>query len=150
MKFPVKFLIAVLAFIIGLTGVIICIVPHYGPEKVVQNFFTAAEEGNVQKMLDCTVASQMGGEFAEGLLSQTNAAEIKNNVFGVPEGGTLVEVEVLGFAVDEAVVDTLAGYEVTALVKVVYKDAEGAEQELIMQESFSLMDAGNGYKITLF
>lgn len=151
MKFPVKFVIAVCVLLVGLAGLIVCVVPHYGVEKVVYQYIDAAQDGDVEEMMECTAVSQLAGAFGgldvSGMMGSVSPESVIRDTFGIPGDATLVSVDTLGCTVEEGNTFYGAGYRVRALIKTVYTDVEGAEQTRITEKSFSVMDTGEGYKI---
>ena len=148
MKFPIKFLVALLALVLGITGILVCVIPHYGPEKVVYDYVAAIEKGNAEKIVDCYATSTLTGvdSSALGELSSTVSANLAQRMLNIPKESKVESMDVLGCSVEEDK-DILNGYNVTALIEGKYVDAEGATQTTVVARNFAIVQTSKGYKI---
>ena len=148
MKFPIKFLVALLALVLGITGILVCVIPHYGPEKVVYDYVAAIEKGDAEKIVDCYATSQLTGMDSSVLneMSSAVSANLAQLMLNVPKESKVESMDVLGCSVEEDK-ETLNSYNVTALIEGKYVDAEGATQTTVVTRSFALLKTPNGYKI---
>lgn len=147
MKFPIKFLVALLALILGITGVLVCVIPHYGPEKVVYDYVAAVEKGDADKITDCYASSLLSEmDSVLGELSGAVSAHLAQSMLGISKEAKVESVKVLGCSVEESE-DTLNSYEIVALIEGEYVDAEGATQTQVKSRSFSVAKTQKGYKI---
>ena len=68
MKLPVKLLIALLAAVVGLVGVIVCVTPSRpAPDKTMEKYIAAINKADANKMQDCyataAIMQQLGDAF---------------------------------------------------------------------------------------
>lgn len=154
MKFPIKFIIALCALVIGITGILICVLPHYGAQKVVYDFIKATEKGDTEAMLNCTALSQMSSQLSSSvnseLLSATDPADpdaLIRSMLSLPSEVDVTGVTVLGCTAEETVELSAPGYRVTALIQATYIDGEGEEQTDIVSRNYHIAKIGNDYKI---
>ncbi|MEE0928821.1 MAG: hypothetical protein UIG59_06485 [Acutalibacteraceae bacterium] len=156
MKFPVKFIIAVCALVIGISGIVACVVPYYGPEKVVYQYVKAAADGDLQKMYKCTVAPEISdtldGTNLEGIIDAGSDLVSSEGLAGLivsppADDPKILSMKILGCTL-EAGGDYLGvGYEVKALIETVYTVDDGEELEYLSEKTFRLVKTNNGYKI---
>ncbi len=154
MKFPVKFIIALCAILIGISGILVCVLPHYGAQKVVYDFVEAVERGDTEAMLNCTALSQMSSQLSSSvsseLMSATDPADpdaLIRSMLSLPSGSDVTSVTVLGCTAEETVELSAPGYRVTALIQATYIDDEGEEQTDIVSRNYHIAKIGNDYKI---
>ena len=165
MKFPKKFIAAVLILVIGIVGVIICALPKYSDvEAVVADYVAAVDAGDTEAMFECTIAkaasnamNQFSEEYGDvfGETEETventlkNADAFKSSIFSVPDGATEIdEVKLLCCSAGkEETAMGMTGCTVTALIKIVYLDKDGNEVEYVSEEKIPMMKAGEEYKI---
>ena len=68
MKLPIKLLIALLAVVVGLVGIIVCITPgRPAPDKTMEKYIAAINKADASKMQDCyatgALMQQLGDAF---------------------------------------------------------------------------------------
>lgn len=147
MKFPKLFLAALLALIVGVTGVVVCAVPHYGPEKIVYDYVDAVEKGDADAITACYATSQSGVmDSVVNELAGAVSANLAQYMLNVSTDATVESLKVLGCSVEESE-ETLNGYNVVALIEGEYVDAEGAEQTTVVACDFYVVKTQKGYKI---
>ena len=114
MKFPIKFLVALLALVLGITGILVCVIPHYGPEKVVYDYVAAIEKGDAEKIVDCYATSQLTGMDSSVLdeMSSAVSANLAQLMLNIPKESKVESMDVLGCSVEEDK-ETLNDYNVT-------------------------------------
>jgi hypothetical protein len=173
LTFTKGIVISLLAFVVGVVGLIVCLTPgRTAPDKVVAGYIDAINDGDMEKMSKymMTASDIMGnmgdmglGELS-GLMGGTGTAQQAvpgNEIYSalmssglrarnrLPEGVTQVTaVELCGCADGEAQAAMgLTGLDVDVILKVTYTDAEGAEKSFYSSEYFSLIKGQDGYKI---
>lgn len=166
-------LVALLATIIGLVGLIICFVPGQSkPDKTIAKYVSAISSGKPEKMSDCMyslsdMAEQLlGSEYAGMIGSLEDAATgetssgytdelygtLASSVFGVsdlPSDITKVKsVKVVGCVDGEETTEMgMTGLNVKVVLKIDYEDADGEKQTLYSVESVGLVKMKNKYYI---
>lgn len=167
MKFPVKFIIGLLALVIGITGSLICLLPRYGPEKVVYNYISAAEKGNAEKMYEYTtqkdVSNALNNMFGSYYTDEDETIEIEtetetsvstsllSQILPVPDAAKEVtSAKVLGCDYETFSELGIMGYKVKALVKLSYTDDEDKEFTEVLTKTYSVVKIENAYKIIMF
>lgn len=147
MKFPIKFLVALLALVLGITGVLVCVIPHYGPEKIVYDYVAAVEKGDADKITDCYAPSQMMGmDSVMNEIAGAVSANLAQYMLNVPKDAKVESIRVIGCSVEESK-ETLNSYNVVALIEGEYVDAEGATQTTVVDRDFTVIKTQKGYKI---
>lgn len=147
MKFPIKFLVALLALVLGITGVLVCVIPHYGPEKVVYDFVAAVEKGDAEKIADCyasSLLSELDGA-AEEMMGKVSA-NLAQRMLDIPQESKVESIQILGCSVEEGK-EILDSCKVVALIEGEYVDAEGATQTTVVSRNFAIVKTKKGYKI---
>ena len=174
MKFPIKFIIALLALVIGITGALVCLLPRYGPEKVVYDYIAAAQKGDSEKMYNCTAMKSIEnalnnmygsnndvyGELKEDYEEETEDDTVETapvdtslirTVVSLPENAKQVtSTKVIGCESTAASDFGIMGYNVTALIKVTYLDDKDEECTKVSSKHFSVVKTDNSYKIMDF
>lgn len=174
LTFTKGIIISLLAFVIGLVGVIVCLTPGTtAPDKVVAGYIDAINDGDVEAMNEYRMTASdmfgdLGGSLGElgdlgDLMGSGTAQQATpgNEIYTalassglsarnrLPEGVTQVTAVELCGCVDGEVQSAfgMTGLDVTAVVKVTYVDAEGKEKSFYSDESFGIVKGNDGYKI---
>ncbi|MBO5796801.1 MAG: hypothetical protein J6R77_00450 [Clostridia bacterium] len=177
LTFTKGIIISLLAFVIGLVGVIVCLTPGTtAPDKVVAGYIDAINDGDIEGMSEYMMtASDMLGDLGNSLGADMDSLnDLRGEVSGgqaqaapgneiysalstsglrarnrLPEGVTQVTAVELCGCVDGEVQSAfgMTGLDVTAVLKVTYVDAEGKEQFFYSNESFGIVKGNDGYKI---
>ncbi len=162
MKFPVKFVIGLVALIVGIVGVIICLVPHYAaPESPVASYVAAVNKGDLGKMAKCTLSpSDLGGlgglsdMLGDMMPQQSGVVDVKTaleqSFISCPDDAATVQsVELIGCVSGELQSAMgMSGCEVEAIIKITYTDEAGAEKVVVTNESFGVAKLKGSFKIT--
>lgn len=173
MKNGIRVGIALLAFLVGVIGLVVCLVPHYSaPDKIIARYVAAINDGNVEKMNKCMLSGSeefsnlLGKEMGDiddllGSLSSSeeaapgNAAYValQSSTFSagnrLPDDVTEVKaVELYGCTDGETqTMMGITGLSVDVILKVTYVDGEGAEQTLFSEEDLNLIKSKSHYMI---
>lgn len=152
---------ALLAILIGIIGIIICILPgNTAPDKTVAKYVSALDSGKTSKMKECLYASDLLGEqyddyYAEeetadgGLLSALRSSALRKAADKLPgDLDAISKIKLLG-CVDgkEESSAGLTGLTVTVVLQIDYTDEEGAEHTAYPACEINLIKSGKKYLI---
>lgn len=160
MKFPVKFLIGVLAVVIGITGIIVCLVAQGSSEKgLIADYISAINDGDLEAMSKYapSLSGMLGGNYdnLDALEGESDPVKqaLDESCLPCPSEAVKVNcVELLGCSVNKEE-DILTGItsvgsaQVNVLIKVEYVDADDEVQSKIYSDKLWLANQGNQYVI---
>lgn len=177
LTFTKGIIISLLAFVIGVVGLIVCLTPgRTAPDKVVAGYVDAINDGDLEKMSEymMTASDMLGslsdslgslGSELDGLMGEMSGGQAQaapgNEIYSalsasalqarnrLPEGVTQVTAVELCGCVDGEIQAAfgMTGVDVTAVLKVTYVDAEGKEKSFYSNERLGLVKGNDGYKI---
>jgi len=158
MKFPFRFTLGVIALIIGLIGIFSSLSSHYtDAQEVVADYVEAINDGNMQEMISCTMASM--GNINMNMNTNINGTDgesvdaklqcLTKSSFSVPEGAVKINsIELIGCSqTEQSTGFGVQGYNVTALVEMTFEDAKGETQTTMTDCSFGVIGTPKGFKI---
>lgn len=165
MKLTKNIVISLLAMLIGLGGLVFCLIPGYsGPDKAVAKYVSAVNRANLRDMASCQISESdlLGAnldwfdyDLADEKLDPDNKTYSALKFSGmsayrrVPKDAVKVKKVALCGCVDGEQKDFqgMTGYRVTAVVKVIYIDKDNNEQTIFCDEKFGILKVKGKYKI---
>lgn len=152
MKIPVKFLIGVIAIIIGISVALVCVLSqHSSHETVIADYISAINDGDLEAMMKR--APSYFDDY-DGASENTDPIQValSNSCFYVPGGVEKVNcVEFLGCELVNKEVPEgyreITGNIVSVLCKVEYVDAEEETQSVIIQKRVKVIEQNGDYII---
>ena len=162
MKFPKKFIAAVLILVIGIVGVIICALPKYSDvEAVVADYVAAVDAGDTEAMFECTIAkaasnamNQFSEEYGDvfGEAEETVENTLKNADFEIVPAeadADAIIINTCGFieAAKAEAIENIFGILIECDVKDGYKyyieNEEDLKENSIQNWLFSTLSVNN-------
>ena len=156
MKIPVKFLIGVLAIIIGISVALVCVLSqHSSHEAVIADYISAINDGDLETMME--YAPSYFNVFGYGYEDSSEENDpikvaLSKSCFSVPASAEKVNyVEFLGCEVVNKDVpeehrETM-GNVIAILIKIEYVDADEETQTIIREKTVIVFEQNGDYII---
>lgn len=159
-------LAALLAFLVGLIGLIVCVVPgQTAPDKAISKYISAVNSCNLEKMHELSASSVLSGMLGQsggmGNIYGDESAPadkiytaLQSSVFDaasdLPEDFKEIKSVNLVGCVDGELESAMGitGMNVRVVLEVEYVDGEGNAQSLYSTENIGLIKYGSKYYIT--
>ncbi|MBR6501844.1 MAG: hypothetical protein IKT42_00215 [Clostridia bacterium] len=156
MKIPVKFLIGVLAIIIGISVALVCVLSqHSSHEAVIADYISAINDGDLEAMMEYAPSYfNVFGYGYEDSSEETDPikAALGKSCFSIPADAEKVNyVEFLGCElvnndVPEEYRET-TGNVIAILIKIEYVDADEETQTIIREKTVMVFEQNGNYII---
>lgn len=165
MKLTKNILISLLAILIGVGGLVFCLVPGYSaPDKAVAKYVSAINRGSMKGMAAC----QINESDLHGIGSDLFDSDLKdkkvdpdNKIYSclkesglsayrrLPKDAVKVKKVALCGCVngEKENFDSMVGFKINAVVKVTYIDKDNEEQSFYCDENFAILKIRSKYKI---